>query len=228
MKSRGVDVKSQKVRYLQALGKHLLKPPRLLMGCNNMQLCSQLYRWSKEMQDVQDPTPENDYQEFNFDKDEMPMESTKNSEGLTGVNFLRDFLKVDQTERMLDKQDEHIPNRGKGYIKKLSEIDEFDLTNTVRPENIRTFDKEVRGTRIKSLPTSKTANKVEILKNIINKHNKKTVSDILESIIQTGDKAELELFRTLRLGPNFQLVLSQAVTELEMESRKEERHLWII
>ena len=172
------------------------------------------------MQDVQDPTPENDYQEFNFDKDEMPMESTKNSEGLTGVNFLRVFLKVDQTERMLDKQDEHIPNRGKGYIKKLSEIDEFDLTNTVRPENIRTFDKEVRGTGIKSLPTSKTANKVEILKNIINKHNKKTVSDILESIIQTGDKAELELFRTLRLGPNFQLVLSQAVTELEMESRK--------
>lgn len=58
------------------------------------------------------------------------------------------------------------------------------------------------------------------MKNIINKHNKKTVPDILESIIQTVDKAELELFRTLRLGPNFQLVLSQAVTELEMESRK--------
>ena len=47
MKSRGVDVKSQTVRYLQALGKHLLKPPRILMGCNNMQLCSQRHRWKK-------------------------------------------------------------------------------------------------------------------------------------------------------------------------------------
>ena len=121
---------------------------------------------------------------------------------------------------MLQKQEEHIPARGKGYIMKLSELDEFDLTNAVRPENTRNFDKEVRGTGIKSLPTSKTANKVEILKNIINKHNKKTVPDILQSIIESGDKSELELFRTLRLGPKFQLVLCQAVTELEMESKK--------
>ena len=60
MKARGVDVKSQKVRYLQALGKHLLQPPRLLMGCKNMQLCSQLHRWSKELEDTQDSTPDND------------------------------------------------------------------------------------------------------------------------------------------------------------------------
>ena len=73
---------------------------------------------------------------------------------------------------------------------------------------------------MKSIPTSKTANNVEILKNIINKYNKKTVPDFLQSIIQAGDRAELELFRTLRLGPNFQLVLAQAVAELDMESRQ--------
>lgn len=190
------------------------------MGCNNIQLCSQLYRWSKELEDVADPVPENDYQDFNFDKDEMPMETTKNNEGQTGVNFLRDFLKLNQTERMLEKQEDHIQTRGKCYIKKLSEIDEFDLTNTVRPQNIKTFDNEVRETRVKTLPTSKTANKVEILKNIINKYNKKTIADLLASIIEGGDRSELELFRTLRLGPNFQLVLSQAVTELDMESKK--------
>ena len=85
---------------------------------------------------------------------------------------------------------------------------------------MKTFDNEVRGTGVKTLPTSKTASKVEILKNIIYKYNKKTVPDLLQSIIQSGDRAELELFRTLRLGFNFQLVLAQAVTKLDMESRK--------
>ena len=168
---------------------------------------------------MQEPTTENDYQNFNFDKDELPMETTKNQEGLTSVNFLTDFLKANQKEKMLQKQDEHIPPGGKAYIKKLSEVDEFDLTNTIRTETQRKFDNEVRGTGVKTLPTSKTANKVEILKAIIKKHNKKTIPDILQCIIQSGDRAELELFRTLSLGPNFQLVLAQAVAELNMESK---------
>lgn len=117
MKSRGLDVKSQKVRYLQALGKHLLKPPRILMGCNNMQLCSQLHRWRKEADEAQDPISENDFENFNFDKDEMPLENNKNEEGLTGVNFLTSFLKVNQKKAMLKKQEETIPRRGKAYIK---------------------------------------------------------------------------------------------------------------
>ena len=40
-----------------------------------MQLCSQLHRWKKEIEDVQDPNPENDYENFYFDKDEMPLET---------------------------------------------------------------------------------------------------------------------------------------------------------
>lgn len=180
-----------------------------------MQLCSQSHHWSKEIENIQDPTPDNDYQSFNFDKDELPMETTKKNEGLTGVNFLTDFLKVNLKEKMLERQDDHIPIRGKAYIKKLSELDEFDITNTVRPEVSRTFDSEVRGTGVKTIPASKTANKVEILKSIINKHNKKTIPDLLQCIIQSGDRAELELFPTLRLGPNFQLVLAQAVAELD-------------
>ena len=58
-----------------------------------MHLCSQLHRRKKEIEDVQDPTPENDYENFNFDKDEMPLETNKNEEGITGVNFLTSFLK---------------------------------------------------------------------------------------------------------------------------------------
>ena len=52
---------------------------------------------------MQEPTTENDYQNFNFDKDELPMETTKNQEGLTSVNFLTDFLKANQKEKMLQK-----------------------------------------------------------------------------------------------------------------------------
>ena len=72
---------------------------------------------------------------------------------------------------------------------------------------------------MKTLLTSKTANKVEILKGTINKHNKKTIPDLLQCIIESGDRSELELFRTLRLGPNFQLVLAQAVSELDLEAK---------
>ena len=103
MQSRGLDVKSQKVRFLQALGKHLLKTPRILMGCNNIQFCSQIYRWKKEVDETKDPITENDFENFNFDKDEMPLENNKNEEGLTGVNFLTSFLKVNQKNAMLKK-----------------------------------------------------------------------------------------------------------------------------
>ena len=96
------------------------------------------------------------------------------------------------------------------------------LPSTIAPPDHpcqKSFDAEVSGTGSKTLPTSKTANKVEMLKGLINKHNKKTISSLLQSIIETGDRAELALFRTLRLGPNFQLVLAQAVSELDLEAK---------
>ena len=71
------------------------------MGCNNIQLYSQLHRKNKDADETQDPTPENDYENFNFERDEMPIEDNKNAEGLTGVNFLTSFLKVNQKESML-------------------------------------------------------------------------------------------------------------------------------
>lgn len=178
-KARGVDVKSQKARYLQALGKHLLKPPRLLMGCNNIHLCAQLHRWKNEAESMIDPTPENDLQAFNFEKDELPIESNKPQEGVTGLNYLTDFLKINQKEKMLNKQDTVIPARGKAYIEQLSKLDEFDMVNAVRPQATRTFEEEVRGTGTKTLPTSKTANEVEILKNIMTKHNKKDYPGVI-------------------------------------------------
>lgn len=98
-------------------------------------------------------------------------------------------------------------------------MDDFQMMNTVTSNSQKSFDAEVRCTGSKTLPTSKTVNKVEILKGLINKHNKKTIPDLLQSITETGDRAELELFRTLRLGPNFQLALAQAVSELDLEDR---------
>ena len=44
LKRHGVDVKSQKVRNLDALTRHLLLPPRTLLGCNNMQMCGLISR----------------------------------------------------------------------------------------------------------------------------------------------------------------------------------------
>ena len=65
----------------------------------------------------------------------MPLETNKNEEGITGVNFLTSFLKVNQKKTMLKKQDEIIPQRGKACIKKLSEMDDFQMSNTVRSES---------------------------------------------------------------------------------------------
>ena len=44
LRRHGVDVKSQRVRNIDALTRHLMQPPRTLLGCNNMQLCGLITR----------------------------------------------------------------------------------------------------------------------------------------------------------------------------------------
>ena len=50
----------------------------------------------------------------------------------------------------------------------------------------------------------------------------KTVSDLLVAILDTGSLQELETFRTLRLDPNFQMIFTQALQELEIESQQKD------
>ena len=44
--------------------------------------------------------------------------------------------------------------------------------------------------------------------------------------MKTGDKTELEAFRTLKLGPNFMQIFSQAISEIDL-SRKLVGHTFI-
>ena len=84
------------------------------------------------------------------------------------------------------------------------------------------FENIVKGkndTDIKVVKQSKTASKVDIIKDFVRKYGMKTVSDLLVAIMDTGSLQELETFRTLRLGPNFQMVFTQALQELEIESQ---------
>ena len=70
------------------------------------------------------------------------------------------------------------------------------------------------------LATSKTAQKVDVVKKLIEKYQKKSIDELLKCIIRQNCKEELELFRILRLGPNFKDVFDQALNELDIEANE--------
>ena len=76
------------------------------------------------------------------------------------------------------------------------------------------------------IQTSKTATKVDMIKEMVERYNQRSIDDLLKAIMRTGDKQELEAFRTLKLGPNFQQIFCQAISEIDI-SRKLVGHTFV-
>ena len=93
----------------------------------------------------------------------------------------------------------------KSYILNLAHVNTETAEKTMETEKeTGTFkDKGVDPVK-RPIPTSKTANKVDMIKTMITKHKTTTMEDLLKSVMSGGNKKELKGFSTLRLGPNFQ------------------------
>ena len=94
----------------------------------------------------------------------------------------------------------------------------------------RDFDSILTGNKPKRqkpiIQTSKTATKVDMIKTFIDRYNQRSKDDLLKAIMKSGDKTELEAFRTLKLGPNFVQIFSQAISEIDI-SRKLVGHTFV-
>lgn len=69
------------------------------------------------------------------------------------------------------------------------------------------------------LQTSKTANKVGVVKTLIEKYRKESVQELLKKIVESGNTEDLSTFRTLHLGPTFQTIFLQALSEIDIERK---------
>ena len=221
LKRHGLDVKSQRVRNIDALTRHLLQPPRTLLGCNNMQLCGLITR-------IVDMNGAGDMGavdlDINFNEDEEPIVDKSTVETGGAIKWMESRLNLRQQKDRLEKQsNQQLPCAG-NYIEHLGSLDSNSAKSELERKNLAgNFENIVKGrnpTDIKVVKQSKTASKVDIIKDFVRKYGMKTVSDLLVAIMDTGSLQELETFRTLRLGPNFQMVFTQALQELEIESQQ--------
>lgn len=205
-----VEVKTQRINQVDALTRHLLTKPRFLLGVNNMDLCARIVRLR--------PTVRNEeYTEVDFEKDddaEAAKEMINATMGIT--NYLCKTLNVKPNE---PTKDPVVAPQAKSYILRKAEEDSQRPCTSTQAQQYETEPDKILNGPPKRLPTSKTASKVEIVKNMIRKHNQRSVQDLLMAIMKSGDKAELEEFRTLRLGPTFTQIFIQATTELDMEHK---------
>ena len=219
LKRHGVDVKSQRVRNLDALTRHLLMPPRTLLGCNNLQMCGLIGR----LQGMSCCQEEFVRAPINFDEDEQPILDQSQVETSGAVRYMEKCLNMRQREDRLEKQRKAACSTS-GFIEKLSKLDKNDAAIEMQDNYFRgRFEDIVKGVvpkDVKIMKPSKTASKVDVVKDFIRKYNEKGVTELLVAIMDRGSLEELETFRTLRLGPQFQLVFAQAVQELEIESQQ--------
>ena len=217
LKRHEVDIKSQRVRNLDALTRHLLQPPRTLLGCNNMQMCGLISRLVS-MKGTGDMEPVD--LEINFNEDEEPIVDKSQIETAGAIRWMESRLNLRQQKDRLEKQARQVPCTG-AYIEHLGNLNNDEARAELENKTVTgNFENIVKGKNprdIKVVKPSKTANKVDIIKEFIKKYSMKTVSDLLVAIMDTGSLEELETFRTLRLGPQFQMVFTQDLQELEIE-----------
>ena len=114
------------------------------------------------------------------------------------------------------------PSIAEGSKNELPDMRSYIVNKANSEPTKETLENILKGNKPKQdlLPSSKTAAKVDILKDLIKKYNKTTTEELLRGIVQNGDKDDLALFRTLCLGPWFKDVLLQAISELDIESKQ--------
>ena len=136
----------------------------------------------------------------------------------SGINFTKQKIQSKKTEEV--QPTEAVLNsvpKFKTFISDLSKQigdQQEKINNSVKGYQFHTSKQQP------VLATSKTAKKVDVIKKLIEKYQKKTIEDLLRCIIRQKSKEELELFRTLRLGPNFKDVFAQALNGLDIEANE--------
>ena len=209
-----IDVKTQHVKFSDSLIRHLNQEPRILLGVNNLYLAARIHKvnTSPRSEDNKDIYPGVD-----FSKDDY-IDQLKDQHKDSGINFLM--------KRMQKKESEgELP--GDAVLKSVPKFKTFisDLSKQMTQPNDK-IASTVRGYQFHGskqqpvLATSKTAQKVDVVKELIEKYQKKSIDELLRCIIRQNCKEELELFRTLRLGPNFKDVFMQALNELDIEANE--------
>ena len=191
LKRHGVDIKSQRVRNLDALTRHLLLPPRVLLGCNNLQMCGLIGRLKDmvccEADFVKPP--------INFDDDEQPILDQSQVEASGAVKYMEKCLNMRQREDRLEKQ-RKVACSASGFIEKLSKLDKNDADIEFQNNYFRgRFEDIVKGVvpkDVKIMKPSKTASKVDVVKDFIRKYNEKGVTELLVAIMDRGSLEELE------------------------------------
>lgn len=219
LKKLDIDIKTQNVRNMTALGRHLMKKPRMLNGCNNMQLCVML-RQHRALNTANKEVVAMIQEDFEKDEIGEQIPDKKTVECTAGSDWLAEsmgMISKSSKEAALKRQAEmNVPRMGQ-YIQQMANVPEFER----RPaEECKTFKQIVAGVALeKKIPVSKTANKVDTFKGLILKHNRRTQEDLLTAIVESENREELELYRTLKLGPGARDIFQQALEELNCERK---------
>lgn len=183
----GLTCRHQKVQRLDALLNHLQQKPRIVLGCNNLSLCGRLVR-TFTMASILDET-------FDFAHDEKEAERVQHDAGM----FMKSALEYEPYKDADTHNHEHL-------IQQLAneELTMPDMSNEPEIE------------RVKKLPTTKTASKVDILKAYMSKYSTNDTDEILKQIMINGCNDELNGWRSLCLVPVVNYIKEQACKELNV------------
>lgn len=189
----GIQVKCQKVKYLEALMNHLQKEPRILLGYNNLGLAARLKKTRGDNPfyaglDITD-----------FDEDEEVQQKNRDDGGA----FMTGILKY--------KKERTIPSMSQ-VINQLSQADNMDRADS-GVESIKLGD----GSQ-KPLAMTKQAHNVDRLKELMRKYNKYTDEELMRAVVTSRDTTDLMTMRILSTMSYYKTTLSQAVTEIRLEN----------
>lgn len=184
----GIQVKSQKVRHLEALLHHLQKPPGITLSCNNLNLCARLKKTRKD-----NPFYAGlDMPDFQQGDGEVVQQTSD------GGNFMNDMLQW--------KREPPAPSM-------TNTIDEMarmkDMDNLEAPSAFHVVKKP--------LSMTKPAENVDRLKTLMRKYNKFTDEDLLKEIMKEGNPTDILDMRVMNTMHYFDEVLRQAVTGIRLE-----------
>ena len=133
LKRHGVDVKSQRVRNIDALTRHLMQPPRTLLGCNNMQLRGLITR-IMNMNGAGD-TGAVDI-DIDFNKEEEPIVDKSAVETTGAIKWMESRPNVRQQKDRLERQSSRpLPCPGT-YIEHLGSLDSNSAKAELERKNI--------------------------------------------------------------------------------------------
>lgn len=169
LKEQGISLRSEAIRNEIAILIHLQNSPRIVMGCNKQTLCGKL---------VQTMGLKNTMTEFTMNEEPQPSTSTVQND------FMSNLLQYNHTD------DQNNLNNIQDMITRLSD-DKVSFKDVLKDKMDCTVDKKV--------PTTKTANKLDIVMKYMSKYGTTNMDSIVKAIIHLGYHEELNEIRSLML-----------------------------